>query len=225
MHERFTKIEAGSPISASKHMNPLMAVAGRYAHRRPGSYQIGTHNSHNVSESPLVPDYMTFVEIVDFKIDENDTEESGLFLVYERYYKPAENEDEEGEWMTNDQADRKFLLDATETPNHLLLLPKDKVPAYWNQQRGSFVSMFIPAIPLAGLATSNIANASVGTYKIQRMTPGGFVNVLDENDESVFKRAYNQSGITHIDCVRYRLDMFAASTFLSSYPYEVFDCS
>lgn len=225
MREEIEHIKPGDPISASKHLNPAFSVANRFARFRPGSFVTGQHSASHVGECPPFPAYLTIVEIVDLKINESDDPESGLYKVYERYYLPAGHDDELGMWKTNAQPDRKFILDARESPNYRLLVPMSRLAAWWHVQRGSFVSVFIPNTPLAGKPASSVANNSIGTYKIERMTNNGFVPLLAANGEQVLKEAYNQSGIEHLTSKRYRLDMFAGSDFLSSFPYQVQECA
>jgi len=161
--DKFPKKKAGDRLSVG-FINRLSKTA-RLVEASGLSSFVNSHLGPPVSaSSPLPQNIQVPVEITNNKINDEDAEDSGLFLCKIRYFKPNTSmsaDVEDGEWELQE---KEWRLDANGAGTSLLSMPSDEQPqgdrvnAYWHQQRG----MFVPVIEL-GSGISLYAEATAVT--------------------------------------------------------------
>lgn len=131
MLEQFPEQKPGDPWPSARHINKLSSVFGRLGRISGGSNQNIRHGESSISISSNPPWTQHVVIISNKQINDDDTEDSGLYLIKFRWYS-----NDNAEWKTDD---KEWELDANDFDRSLEV--GDKLVAFWDRQRG----MFVPA--------------------------------------------------------------------------------
>lgn len=132
--ELFPHKKPGDSLAA-EHVNNLSQVAKRFSRLFPGTNQSGIHSDSMVSIATMPPFTQYTLRVSDTTVDDEDTEDSGLYLVEPRWYNFVSEE-----WETDEG--NAWLLDTTEFPTYLFV--GDKIPGYWSDQRSAFIPLWVP---------------------------------------------------------------------------------
>ncbi len=159
MKEIFPKKKSGDPLPTHTEHNKLTSTVQRLANQLPGSNLSGIHAnsfSNVIGHNP----WQQFVAIIsNTKIDEEDTDDSGLYLCTTRFYDHIETGDEK--WKSRS---KEWLLDASDLG--ALLFVDDKLAVWWNQQRRAFIPCAVPTIIQIMLKTSLVPDGVADAFPL-----------------------------------------------------------
>ncbi len=159
MKETFPDKKRGEHLHHENDWNKIARTVQRLANQLPGTNLSSIHMgsfSGTIGHNP----WNQFVATISStKIDEEDTDDSGLYFCKIRFYDHTETGDEK--WKSRE---KEWLLDASDLGATLIV--DDKLAVWWNQQRRAFVPCAIPTIIPIMLKTSIEPNGTADAFPL-----------------------------------------------------------